>query len=108
MDEYHLVFASEIPANASHYEWKRGMPAPAEMQIMWATWWAAGVVSAVCSGVIFVGILSSPKARATSFNLYLVMITVPDLMFSINCACTCALNFLNRSYISVPMCKWQS
>jgi len=108
MDEYNLVPASEIPANASHYEWMRGMPDVADMQFMWASWSAVSFVAAASSAAIFVGVLSSPKARASSFNLYLVMLTVPDFVFSINCAVTCALNFSSRFYISVQMCHWQA
>jgi hypothetical protein len=108
MDQYNLVSAFDLPANASLYEWKRGMPDPVEMRVMWAGWSVVSVVAAVSSGAIFIGILSSPKARASSFNLYLVMLAVPDFIYSSSCTLTCALNFFNRFYTSVQMCDWQA
>jgi hypothetical protein len=108
MDQYNLVSASDLPANASLHEWKRGMPDPVEMQLMWAGWLVVSVVAAVSSSAIIIGILASPTARASSFNLYLVMLAVPDFVFSSSCALTCALNFFNRFYTSVQMCDWQA
>jgi hypothetical protein len=84
------------------------MPDPAELQFMWASWLVVSVVAAVSTSAIFIGILSSSKARASSFNLYLVMLTAPDFVFSSSCALTCALNIFNRFFTSVQMCDWQA
>mmetsp|Transcript_10825 Transcript_10825/g.33342 ORF Transcript_10825/g.33342 Transcript_10825/m.33342 type:complete len:422 (+) Transcript_10825:92-1357(+) len=104
---WELIPLSEMPANASRYDWTRAMPPPSDRSLMWSGWTAVSALAALASVSIFAGILSSPKARASAFNLYLVALSIPDAIFSVNCAITCGINLAYGFYISVPMCSWQ-
>ena len=75
---------------------------------MWISWSVLAGAVALFVGFVLFAVLSSPKARNRSFNLYLVFLTFPDLLFSTACAVTCALNAAVGYYYSGWMCDFQA
>jgi len=96
----------KLPANASRYDLYRGTPDPADQQWMWAVWSAVSLAGALSSGVVALAILRSREARGFAFNLYLVALAIPDIIFGLSCTITCALNHHHMGYVSVAMCDW--
>lgn len=76
--------------------------------IVWVTWSAVSGIAGIFTLIFFLGILSSPKARGRSFNVYVLFITFPDMFFSIACAVTCGLNAAIGQYYSERMCAFQT
>lgn len=103
---YDFILASHLPANATRYDVYRSVPDPADSQWMWAIWSAVSFASSISSVLVLLAVLSSPKTRASPFNLYLVALAIPDLVFGLSCAITCALNHSRAAYFSVVMCEW--
>ena len=94
--------------NLSKYDVFRLAPSDSELQLMWRFLSGVSFVAASCTGFLMIAILSSPKARRTPFNLYIVGLMVPDFVFMFCCGITCALNSSQHGYVSSAMCDWQS
>ena len=76
--------------------------------IIWVTWSAVSGIAGIFTLTFFLSILSSPKARGRSFNVYVLFITFPDMFFSIACSVTCGLNAAIGQYYSERMCAFQT
>ena len=95
-------------SSPTRYDHLIATPSDRELRIMWISWSALAGAVAIFVGFVLLAVLSSPKARNRSFNLYLVFLTVPDLWFSTACAVTCALNAAVGYYYSGWMCDFQA
>lgn len=103
-----VLKASELTPNSTRYERFIAGPTEEDARIMWITWSSlAGAVALVCC-VVFIGILSSPKARKSAFNVYILFLIFPDILFNLSCLITCAINASLGHYVSNAMCQWQS
>jgi len=105
---WNLVHHSQIPLNASAYEFSRGMPDEKWMLFMWVGWVIVSFIAAVASASIFAGILFSREARGSAFNMYLLALTIPDFVISSSCTITCWLNYNLHFYVGNDMCRWQA
>jgi len=106
---YDLVLTSTLPFNVSRYDLFRGMPDIETRETMWMLSTVFSIVGSLSSAVLALSILSSTRARASSFNLYLVALTLPDLLYAVPCAVECAFKFSGRGIIpTVAMCEFQS
>eukprot|EP00967_Tisochrysis_lutea_P007916 scaffold9443_cov29-Tisochrysis_lutea.AAC.1 len=104
-----LGLLSELPANATHYEFTRAMPDLISRKIIWGWWGMASLLAAGASSSIMAGVTASPKARSSAFNIYLVALAVPDFVGSFFCAFTCWINFSYEVYTGGDlMCAWQT
>lgn len=97
-----------ISSSSTRYDNLIATPSDRELRIMWISWSALAGAVAVFVGFVLLAVLSSPKARNRSFNLYLVFLTFPDIFFSAACAVTCALNAAVGYYYSGWMCNFQA
>lgn len=99
---------SELNSSSTYYDHMAAAPSDEVLHSMWL-WWAiiAGAVT-VLTMVVFVGILRSRRTRRKAFNLYLVFLMIPDLIFSFFCAINCILNMVVGHYISAGWCQFQS
>jgi hypothetical protein len=57
--------------------------------------------------ILFAAIVSSREARKHSFNIYLLSIMFPDIVFSLCCGITCLLNAIHQQYWAPWMCQFQ-
>ena len=94
--------------DATRYELLSAAPSPHMQQVIWITWSALAGVVGILTLIFFLGILSSPKARGRSFNVYVLFITFPDMFFSICCSVTCGLNAAAGRYYSERGCSFQT
>jgi hypothetical protein len=97
----------ELNDNSTRYEKFLAAPSDETLHQMWSAWAGITLVVGVFSLVVFLGILSSRRARSNSFNLYLLFLMFPDIVFSICCGITCTLNAINGEYWSHWMCNFQ-
>jgi hypothetical protein len=107
-----LVPLAQLPANASHYAWRLGLPEPDVLQMMTIVWCLCSWIAALASFVLSAAVLSCQKARASAFNLFLVGLTVPDLILNVSSGITLTANLLNPDLaftgpLGVVRCDWQ-
>lgn len=75
--------------------------------IQWAVYSAISLTVAMFVLVVFLSILSNRKVRRRPFNLYLVYLIVPDLVFSLFCGVNCAISAARGDYASAAWCRFQ-
>jgi hypothetical protein len=98
----------ELRSNSTWYDRTVAAESDAVLVQMWIGWSILTSVSAIFTATLFFGILCSASARRQSFNVYLLFLTLPDLLFSFLCAITCALNASTAQYWSTDMCNFQA
>jgi len=103
-----LLIRADLGPNATRYELMRATPSLEHLRGMWIMWATASLLAGVSVGIVILAVLRSPAARSSAFNQYLVGMMVPDLILSIFCLPTCAINHANNGYISEAMCEFQS
>jgi len=102
------VLRSALLPNATRYDLLRAAPGEADLRLMWLAWAITSSLSGAADSTIILGVLSSRTARSSVFNQYLVALIIPDLVLSISCAMSCALNHANNGYVGPAMCEFQS
>ena len=98
----------ELDENATRYDRLASGPSDAQLVKYWFSWTGISFAVGFFSFLVFLSILLSPRARKSSFNLYLLYLMVPDFTFSLLCALTCFLNAINKEYWSSWMCNFQT
>jgi hypothetical protein len=91
--------------------WDYYVAAPDDQETLVQMWWGLGAVSlaaAVFVLTVMSSILLSPKARASSFNMYLVYLMVPDFFFSASCVFICWLSATAGHFRSSALCHYES
>jgi len=107
---YGLIPYTQMPANADRYTMRLGVPEPAVLQMMTATWCICSWIAVVASLVLIIGVLSCQKARGASFNLFLVGLAVPDLLLNMSSGITFTINLTDAAFtgsLSAARCDWQ-
>jgi hypothetical protein len=107
-----LIPFAELPANATRYVLRLGTPEPALVQIMTIGWGVCSWIAAMASFVLLLAVLSSERARASAFNLFLAGLTVPDLMLNMSTWITMTANLIHpaavfHGSVGVARCSWQ-
>ena len=102
------TFEVDLDDSASRWDRLAAAPSPHLQFVIWVTWSAVAGISGILTLVFFLGVLSSPKARCRSFNVYVLFITFPDMFFSIACCVTCGLNAAAGHYYSERGCSFQT
>eukprot|EP00977_Amphora_coffeiformis_P015107 scaffold4420_cov187-Amphora_coffeaeformis.AAC.2 len=74
----------------------------------WYSWGATALISAVWTMLVFMAIILSKETRQNSFNVYLIMLMIPDLYYNGGCAIQCLWNAQLGHVKSVAFCQWQS
>jgi len=97
----------QINENSTRYQIMDAAPSDKDLQHYWWSWAVIALFVGSCSLILFLSILSSPKARRNPFNVYLLYLAVPDFVFSLSCGVTCLLNAWNGEYWSAWMCNFQ-
>ena len=97
----------ELNENSTRYDQLLAAPSDETMHKYWIGWAAIAIAVGLSSLVVFLGVVSSRKARENAFNVYLLYLMIPDFTFSLLCGVTCALNAANGGYWSEWMCNFQ-
>mmetsp|Transcript_31671 Transcript_31671/g.64435 ORF Transcript_31671/g.64435 Transcript_31671/m.64435 type:complete len:525 (+) Transcript_31671:325-1899(+) len=99
---------SDLNENSTRYDYLAAAPSDDDLVKMWIAIGTTSVVVSVWVGIIFSGIACSRKARALTFNLYLLFLMVPDFLMSFLCAIACFLAVSAGHWYSPFMCHFQS
>lgn len=99
---------SDLNENSTRYDYLAAAPSDDDLVKMWIAIGTTSVAVSVWVGIIFSGILCSHKARALTFNLYLLFLMVPDFLMSFLCAIACFLAVSAGHWYSPFMCHFQS
>jgi hypothetical protein len=80
--------------------------------MMTMTWCLCSWIAALASFVLLAAVLSCEKARASSFNLFLAGLTVPDLVLNVSSGITFTINLVDpetafTGSMGVARCDWQ-
>lgn len=94
-------------ANATRYDIRSASPDPAVMQAAWTAWATICALTAVASGTVCVGVLTSRKARCSPFHLHLVSLLFCNMCGGQLYIVTNPLN-LSRGYVSPFLCEFQA
>ena len=104
-----LLDRATLASNASRYELFRASTDADTLATMWLVWAVVAELSAAACLLVMVAILCDRRARASSFNLYVVFVTLPDFLFSFLCGITCARNHARGGlYSDAAMCEFQA
>lgn len=98
----------DLNENSTRYDRIVAAPSDEALFRMWVIWSVLNYVVSAFVFIVFFGILSDRKARRSPFNLYLIFLMIPDILFAFTCAITCTLNAIVGHFYSVPVCKFQS
>ena len=75
--------------------------------VQWTVYASIALTAALVALLVLVAILRKPAVRRQSFNLFLVFLIIPDLVFSFFCGVNCALNAAHGDYVSAAWCRFQ-
>jgi hypothetical protein len=98
----------ETTSADSFYNRTVAAPSDSVLVQMWIGWSALTFVCALFAGVLFLAILCSRTARRQSFNLYLLFLTLPDVLFALICSIACGMNAYEGQYYSTALCNFQA
>jgi hypothetical protein len=97
----------DIDENSTRYDKLLAAPSDDDLHKYWSAWSGIALAVGFFTLTVFFGILSSHKVRQNSFNVYLMYLMIPDILFSLLCGVTCLLNAINGEYWSSLMCNFQ-
>ena len=102
-----LVRTWELDDNSTRYDINLAAPPDDIMMKYWYGWSVVSLLAGTYVLVIFLSIVTCRKVRQQTFNLYLLFLIIPDIIFSFCCGITCVLNATHGHYYSHEMCNFQ-
>lgn len=100
---------SELNSTNSRYDSIEAGASDDERFVQWVVFATISLGVASFITLVLLSILCSrnPQLKRRAFNLYLVFLTVPDLVLSLFCGINCVLNAVHGDYISAAWCRFQ-
>lgn len=98
----------DLNENSTRFDYM--VAGPTENSTIISMWWGFGpllILTIYVVGLVILSILRSPQARASSFNLYLVAVLLPDLIFALLCISICWTSALS-GYMRPQLCQLES
>lgn len=105
--DHAVVLYTDLNENSTRYDQLVSAPSWNQQELMWMAWACLTLLCTVTILVVFLAILSSPIRKKT-FNVYLLCLMVPDMLFSALCCFTCLNNYRLGYYSSAYMCEFQA
>jgi len=102
------LLASELNSTSTRYDRFVAGPSQDDAKLMWIIWSTISAAVGLFCLILFLGIVCSPKARKSAFNIYILFLVFPDIVFNLCCTITCAMSAAAGEYFSAAMCQWQS
>ena len=97
----------ELTDNSTRYDINVAAPSDDLLMKYWYGWSTVAFLAGSYVLIVFLSILSCRKVRQQTFNLYLLFLLIPDIIFSFCCGMTCILNATHGHYYSHEMCNFQ-
>lgn len=102
------VMRSEMPANASWHQIRGSVEDLALRRSLWIALGSFTALAALTAATFVAGVLYSPKVRALNFNLLLVALVIPDVIFNTDVAVTSYINAYHNRFVSSAACSVES
>lgn len=75
---------------------------------LWISWAVLDGIFGLFSFVVWLAIARSKRARSSPFNMYLLLLMLPDWFYNFNFCISSTMNAINGAYYGFKMCMWQS
>lgn len=98
----------DLNENSTRYDMVLAAPSDETLRIMWILFASFFFFFTAIMLVVFMAIITNKKVRANSFNLYLIFLMVPDIIFTTLCASNCAWLAANDGFKYEWVCNFQS
>ena len=98
----------ELDENSTRYDKLVAAPSDENLHMQWLGWVVITAAVTLMTSTLLLSIVTHRRNRREPFNLYLIYLIIPDLVFSFYCAVTCFTNFIFGAYWSEAMCKFQA
>jgi len=109
---YNDVPINEAPflynKDLGYWDSRMGALNDSDRRIIWLSYTILRLLSTLMIGFVFVAILSNKKIRRKPYNLFLIYLMIPDLVYNIPGGIVYFLNYLAGKHISVASCKVES
>mmetsp|Transcript_9213 Transcript_9213/g.19129 ORF Transcript_9213/g.19129 Transcript_9213/m.19129 type:complete len:111 (+) Transcript_9213:178-510(+) len=89
-----------LSSGLDRYDHLLAAAADEDLVVAWAVWSSIAYFVFGFVLLVFIAILRIKSARKNPFNLYLVYLMIPDMVFSGGCATTCLLNAIKGEFWS--------
>jgi len=97
----------ELNSNSNRYDHLIAAPSDEVLHQMWLGWAGITLIATAMNVILFISMLYSRPVCNSTFNVYLMAIIFPNIVFSLCCGTTCLMNAVYRKYWSHWMCNFQ-
>ena len=98
----------ELNENSTGYDRQRAAPSDETMQKVWIAWSTFFFAFAIFNIIVFLGIVTARKVRSRPFNVYVIFLMIPDIIYTFSCAIQCAFLAARNGFVSPGVCQLQS
>ena len=98
----------DLTSKSTRYDRARAAPSDEDLHRAWIVWSTFFFLFAIFNIIVFSGIVSSRKTRRKPFNLYVLFLMIPDIIYTLFCAVQCATLAANTGFVSPSRCHFQS
>jgi hypothetical protein len=102
------LYEWDLNENSTRYDYPRSWPEAGVLRIQFAVLATINALVAFASFILIVAILKSRKVRKDPFNLYLLLIAIPDFVASSSCFLTSVMSAPASKFFSEAMCGFQA
>mmetsp|Transcript_12294 Transcript_12294/g.29273 ORF Transcript_12294/g.29273 Transcript_12294/m.29273 type:complete len:576 (-) Transcript_12294:386-2113(-) len=98
----------EVGPNNTIFDNLKAAPSDEDLLWQWGLLVGLSVFALVGILIVFLAILQDPKCKKNSFNVYILFLMVPDILFTGLGIMTTSLNIANGSFFNMTQCHLQS
>lgn len=98
----------ELNETSTSYDKQRAAPSDATMRRVWTAWSTFFFAFAAFNIIVFLGIVTARKVRRRPFNVYVIFLMIPDIIYTLSCAIQCALLAARNGFQTPLACQIQS
>ena len=98
----------EVDESSTNFERQRAAPSDETLHRVWMAWSTFFFAFATFNVIVFLGIITARKVRRRPFNVYVIFLMVPDIVYTLSCAVQCAILSARGGFITPGSCQVQS
>lgn len=98
----------DLNENSTRYDTILAAPSDDVLSLMWIIYSVVLFLFTIMMVIVFLAIVTNKKIRSNTFNLYLIFLMIPDIVFTGFCAINCTWLVIHGGYIYEWVCPFQS
>ena len=98
----------ELNENSTGYDRQRAAPSDETRHKVWIAWSTFFFAFAAFNVIVFLGIITARKVRKRPFNVYVIFLMIPDIIYTLSCAIQCAILAARNGFVTPTSCQIQS